>query len=275
MRTPEPFWLHSKRSAECGKSPSTDDRSKSCPVTCGHWPYPAGVPGRCHQPQAVKGHDPGSAAGRASSASRPCSTGIQQACRSQPLFDPDLRCEHGFRPDRRAHRRSASAQAYAGRSASWLTSTWRSSSTGSPRHADGTVGQRIADRSVLRADPPLPSTRDTREWVVIERHEGTPQGGPLTAAGQRAVGEVDKELEWRGHVRGAPTTSTSMYGRSGRRAGDDPLRKLFGKLKLRVNETKSKVTRATNASSSAQSPRRLRRRGAGGHRTPERSACAR
>src|SRR5665647_1686136 len=42
-----------------------------------------------------------------------------------------------------------------------------------------------------------------------------------------------------------PTTSTSMCGRSERVMAS--LRKLFGKLKLRINENKSKVTRATKA----------------------------
>jgi retron-type reverse transcriptase len=61
--------------------------------------------------------------------------------------------------------------------------------------------------------------------------------------------EVDKELERRGHAFVRYADDLNVYVRS-ERAGErvmTSLRKVFGKLKLRVNETKSKVTRATNA----------------------------
>jgi RNA-directed DNA polymerase len=61
--------------------------------------------------------------------------------------------------------------------------------------------------------------------------------------------EVDKELERRGHAFVRYADDLNVYVRS-QRAGErvmTSLRKLLGKLKLRVNETKSKVTRATNA----------------------------
>jgi RNA-directed DNA polymerase len=61
--------------------------------------------------------------------------------------------------------------------------------------------------------------------------------------------EVDKELERRGHAFVRYADDLNVYVRS-QRAGERvmaSLRKLFGKLKLRVNENKSKVTRATKA----------------------------
>ena len=61
--------------------------------------------------------------------------------------------------------------------------------------------------------------------------------------------EVDKELERRGHSFVRYADDLNVYVRS-RRAGERvmaSLRKLFGKLKLRINENKSKVTRATQA----------------------------
>ena len=55
--------------------------------------------------------------------------------------------------------------------------------------------------------------------VVVERHEGTPQGGPLSPLlANVLLDEVDKELERRGHAlrRATPTTATCTCGRSGR-----------------------------------------------------------
>jgi hypothetical protein len=61
--------------------------------------------------------------------------------------------------------------------------------------------------------------------------------------------EVDKELERRGHAFVRYADDLNIYVRT-QRSGErvmTSLRKLFAKLKLRVNETKSKVTRATKA----------------------------
>jgi retron-type reverse transcriptase len=52
--------------------------------------------------------------------------------------------------------------------------------------------------------------------VVMERHEGTPQGGsPSPLLANVLLDEADKELERRRHAF-EPTTSTSTCGRSGR-----------------------------------------------------------
>ena len=80
--------------------------------------------------------------------------------------------------------------------------------------------------------------------VVIERYEGTPQGGPLSPfLANVLLDEVDKELEKRGHriVRYADDCNVYMQSR---RAGERVmrlLRKLFTGLKLRINESKSAV----------------------------------
>jgi RNA-directed DNA polymerase len=88
------------------------------------------------------------------------------------------------------------------------------------------------------------------DGVVIERHEGTPQGGPLSPLlANVLLDEVDKELERRGHAFVRYADDLNVYVRS-QRAGERvmaSLRKLFGRLKLRINENKSKVTRATAA----------------------------
>jgi group II intron reverse transcriptase/maturase len=84
--------------------------------------------------------------------------------------------------------------------------------------------------------------------VVQERHEGTPQGGPLSPLlANLLLDEVDKELEKRGHSFVRYADDCNVYVRS-RRAGErvmNHLRRLFTGLRLRVNEAKSAVDLAT------------------------------
>ena len=112
----------------------------------------------------------------------------------------------------------------------------------------GRLAERIADRRVLRLIRRYLNAGVLANGVVIERHEGTPQGGPLSPLlANVLLDEVDKELERRGHAFVRYADDLNVYVRT-QRSGERvmaSLRKLFGKLKLRVNEAKSKVTRAT------------------------------
>jgi group II intron reverse transcriptase/maturase len=114
----------------------------------------------------------------------------------------------------------------------------------------GRLVKRIADRRVLRLIRRYLNAGVLAHGVVIERDEGTPQGGPLSPLlANVLLDEVDKELERRGHAFVRYADDLNVYVRT-QRSGErvmTSLRKLFGKLKLRVNETKSKVTRATAA----------------------------
>ena len=80
--------------------------------------------------------------------------------------------------------------------------------------------------------------------VVMERAEGTPQGGPLSPLlANVLLDEVDQALEKHGHAFVRYADDSNAYVRS-RRAGLRVmalLRQLFGRLRLRVNEAKSAV----------------------------------
>jgi len=80
--------------------------------------------------------------------------------------------------------------------------------------------------------------------VVVERYEGTPQGGPLSPLlANVLLDEVDKELEKRGQAFVRYADDCNVYVQS-RRAGErvmSTLRRLYAKLRLRVNEAKSAV----------------------------------
>ncbi len=84
--------------------------------------------------------------------------------------------------------------------------------------------------------------------LETERHEGTPQGGPLSPLlANVLLDEVDKELEKRKHTFVRYADDCDVYVRS-RRAGERVmalLRQLYSKLRLPVNEAKSAVDLAT------------------------------
>jgi RNA-directed DNA polymerase len=83
--------------------------------------------------------------------------------------------------------------------------------------------------------------------VVIDRHQGTPQGGPLSPLlANVLLDEVDKALEARGYSFARYADDCNVYVGSVK-AGERVmawLRKLYGKLKLQINEAKSAVCSA-------------------------------
>lgn len=88
------------------------------------------------------------------------------------------------------------------------------------------------------------------QGVVVERWEGTPQGGPLSPLlANVLLDEVDKELEKRGHAFVRYADDGNVYVRSERAAEDvmATLKRLYAKLRLNVNEAKSRITRVWNS----------------------------
>ena len=83
------------------------------------------------------------------------------------------------------------------------------------------------------------------EGVRVERHEGTPQGGPLSPLlANLLLDDLDKELERRGHRFCRYADDCNIYVRTqkaGERVMASVTRFLEGKLKLRVNREKSAV----------------------------------
>lgn len=108
----------------------------------------------------------------------------------------------------------------------------------------GKLAKRIRDRRVLGLIRRYLEAGVMAEGVVMEREEGTPQGGPLSPLlANVLLDEVDKELEKRGHAFVRYADDCNVYVRS-QRAGQRVmglLRRLYGRLRLRVNESKSAV----------------------------------
>ena len=80
--------------------------------------------------------------------------------------------------------------------------------------------------------------------VVVERHVGAPQGGPLSPMlGNVLLDVVDKELERRGHAFARYADDLNVYVKS-RRAAErvmEGLVSLYAGLRLQVNPVKSAV----------------------------------
>jgi RNA-directed DNA polymerase len=168
----------------------------------------------------------------------------------QPIFDPTFsEHSHGFRPGRRAHDAVREAQQYIQGGKRWVVDVDLEKFFDRVNHdvLMGKLSNRIADRRMLGLIHRYLRAGIMADGVVVERYEGTPQGGPLSPLlANVLLDEVDKELEWRGHCFVRYADDCNVYVQS-RRAGDrvlSALRQMYAKLRLRINEEKSTVALA-------------------------------
>lgn len=107
------------------------------------------------------------------------------------------------------------------------------------------LARRVADKRLLRIIRRFLEAGLMRQGVCVERHEGTPQGGPLSPLlANLLLDDLDKELERRGHHFCRYADDCNIYVRSrvaGQRVMAGLIAFLEGKLKLRVNRDKSAV----------------------------------
>jgi group II intron reverse transcriptase/maturase len=179
---------------------------------------------------------------------------IQQAILQilQPRFDPTF-SEHsyGFRPGRRAHDAVLAAQRYIQEGRRVVVDVDLEKFFDRVHHdvLMERLSRRIADRRLLGLIRRYLEAGILAGGVTQERHEGTPQGGPLSPLlANVLLDEVDRELEKRGHAFVRYADDCNVYVRS-KRAGErvmGALREMYAKLRLVVNESKSAVDRAWN-----------------------------
>lgn len=167
----------------------------------------------------------------------------------QPIFDPTFsEHSHGFRPGRKAHNAVREAQQYIQEGRRWVVDVDLEKFFDRVNHdvLMGKLENRIEDRRVLRIIRRYLEAGMMADGVVVERYEGTPQGGPLSPLlANLLLDEVDKELERRGHRFVRYADDCNVYVPS-KRAGERVLavlRSLYVKLRLRINEEKSAVAR--------------------------------
>ena len=169
-----------------------------------------------------------------------------------PRFDPTFsQHSYGFRPRRSAHDAVVQAQRYVNDGRRFVVDVDLEKFFDRVNHdvLMGRLAKRIADKRLLGLIRRYLEAGMLADGIAIERHEGTPQGGPLSPLlANVLLDEVDKELEKRGHAFVRYADDCNVYVRS-KRAGEramELLRRLFANLRLRVNESKSAVDRAWN-----------------------------
>lgn len=177
---------------------------------------------------------------------------IQQALLQvlQPLIDPTFSDHsHGFRPGRSAHDAVKAARAYVQSGKRVVVDVDLAKFFDRVNHdiLMGRLKKRIPEKAVLRLIRAYLNAGIMDGGVKVERDQGTPQGGPLSPLlANVLLDEVDKALEARGYCFARYADDANVYvgsKRAGRRVMAW-LRKLYGKLKLQVNEAKSAVCSA-------------------------------
>jgi len=177
---------------------------------------------------------------------------IQQALLQvlQPLVDPTFsEHSHGFRPGRRAHDAVCEAQRYVQDGYRVVVDVDLEKFFDRVNHdvLMARLARRIDDKAVLRLIRRYLNAGLLSNGVVMQRYQGTPQGGPLSPLlANVLLDEVDRELEHRGHrfVRYADDLMVYVGSvKAGARVLKG-LRKQFARLRLKVNEAKTAVTSA-------------------------------
>ena len=174
---------------------------------------------------------------------------VQQALLQvlQPILDPTF-SEHsyGFRPGRSAQAGVLAAQAFVQSGRRVVVDVDLEKFFDRVNHdiLIDRLRRKVPDPRVLRLVRAYLDAGIMDAGVVQQRQQGTPQGGPLSPLlANVLLDEVDKELERRGHAFVRYADDANIYVRS-RKAGERVmrlLRRLYGKLHLTINETKSAV----------------------------------
>jgi RNA-directed DNA polymerase len=111
----------------------------------------------------------------------------------------------------------------------------------------GRLAKRIGDKRLLKLIRLYLQARVMLNGVVVERYEGTPQGGPLSPLlSNILLDELDKELERRGHRFCRYADDCNIYvktERAGQRVMESVTKFLETKLRLKVNRAKSAVAK--------------------------------
>jgi group II intron reverse transcriptase/maturase len=177
---------------------------------------------------------------------------IQQALLQvlQPLLDPTF-SEHsyGFRPGRCAQDAVLAAQRYVSSGRKVVVDVDLEKFFDRVDHdiLIDRLRKRIADRAAIRLIRAYLDAGTLINGVIEKSRCGAPQGGPLSPLlANVLLDEVDRELERRGHCFVRYADDANVYVRS-HKAGQRVmalLRRLYEKLHLSVNESKSAVASA-------------------------------
>jgi RNA-directed DNA polymerase len=156
---------------------------------------------------------------------------------------------YGFRPGRSAHQATSLGQQYVEQGYRWVVDIDLEKFFDRVNHDKlmGKLAKRISDKRLLRIIRAFLNAGVMANGIVSATTEGTPQGGPLSPLLSNIVlDELDRELEHRGHRFVRYADDCNIYVRSeraGQRVMESISKFITRKLKLKVNQSKSKVDR--------------------------------
>jgi RNA-directed DNA polymerase len=178
---------------------------------------------------------------------------IQQAIAQvlEPVLDPTFSTSSfGFRPGRGAHDARRQAREYVASGFETVVDLDLEKFFDRVNHdiLMTRLARRIGDKRLLRTVRRFLQAGMMSKGVCIERHEGTPQGGPLSPLlANLLLDDLDKELERRGHRFCRYADDCNIYVRSqvaGERVMASVTVFLEKHLRLKVNRQKSTVAPA-------------------------------
>jgi len=177
---------------------------------------------------------------------------LQQAISQwlSPKYEPEFSTHsYGFRPGRNAHQAVLQAKRYLDEGKEWIIELDLEKFFDKVNHDKlmGLLIKRIEDKGTLKLIRSYLTSGIMEGGVVSQRIEGTPQGSPVSPLlSNIMLHELDKELQKRGHsfVRYADDCSIYVKSeKSAQRVMESITEYIEGKLKLKVNREKTKISR--------------------------------
>jgi RNA-directed DNA polymerase len=166
----------------------------------------------------------------------------------EPLYEPTFSdSSYGFRSGRSAKQALEAAREHVAGGCGWVVDMDLEKFFDRVNHdvLMGRLARRIGDKGLLKLIRLYLQAGVMLNGVVVERYEGTPQGGPLSPLlSNILLDELDKELERRGHRFCRYADDCNIYvktQRAGQRVMESVTRFLETKLRLKVNRAKSAV----------------------------------
>ncbi len=177
---------------------------------------------------------------------------IQQAMHQvlNPLFDPGFsESSFGYRKGKSAEQAVLQAQRYMQEGKRWVVDVDLSKFFDEVNHdvLMGKIKRKVSDRRMLKLLDRYLRAGIMQGGVTSPRTQGTPQGSPLSPLlSNIMLNELDKELEKRGHSFCRYADDFVIFVRSEKsalRVYDSVVELIEKKLKLRINRSKSQITR--------------------------------
>lgn len=168
-----------------------------------------------------------------------------------PIYEEEFdKHSYGFRPGKNAHQAVKTAQGYLNEGYNWIIELDLEKFFDKVNHQKlmHLLSQKVKDKRTLRLINSYLKSGIMEGGLVSQRVEGTPQGSPLSPLLSNIIlHELDRELNMRGHrfVRYADDCSIYVKSeKSANRVAESIIKYIEGKLLLKVNREKTKISRA-------------------------------